>query len=435
MATGGGLSKQKSCNACVRSKRRCDKRTPACSNCTKKRYLCVYGSRLQMNSSANSADVPRSVDSFGDSLSTHCDSLMLDDGGSSADFDVNLGLSPSTILQIDSAFDSLLNSTFETAYDQTPGQTEFLRQGINIASSTSTSKILSLQDYSKLLPMCEDYAPWQLADPSSTVAYGMSVYKNFHVSFCRDNSTIYMHRNLYASDPPRWILQAFSVCVLYTNQTPATRGYVLRVLHEHVTSLVETASGTAFTPRDKLARVHAMIVYQTIRMFDGDISLSQQAQDDIPLLEAWTNELGKIKDNLEDLVDADASEIRSKPPESWERWVFAESVRRTYIISSALKAFWEVLKGQRTPIERGTWQYVHRWTLSSYLWNATDPLDFFKAWKEKPMWIISAFHLDEFLRTGTRDDVDDFGLVFLTLSFGVNEMKMFSYETSKRLST
>lgn len=127
-----------------------------------------------------------------------------------------------------------------------------------------------------------------------------------------------MHRNLYASDPPRWILQAFSVCVLYTNQTPATRGYVLRVLHEHVTSLVETASGTAFTPRDKLARVHAMIVYQTIRMFDGDISLSQQAQDDIPLLEAWTNELGKIKDNLEDLVDADASEIRSKPPESWE---------------------------------------------------------------------------------------------------------------------
>lgn len=157
MATGGGLSKQKSCNACVRSKRRCDKRTPACSNCTKKRYLCVYGSRLQMNSSANSADVPRSVDSFGDSLSTHCDSLMLDDGGSSADFDVNLGLSPSTILQIDSAFDSLLNSTFETAYDQTPGQTEFLRQGINIASSTSTSKILSLQDYSKLLPMCVSY--------------------------------------------------------------------------------------------------------------------------------------------------------------------------------------------------------------------------------------------------------------------------------------
>ncbi|XXG93866.1 hypothetical protein Hte_000115 [Hypoxylon texense] len=432
MVTSGVLSKQKSCNACVRNKRRCDKRTPACSNCTKKRYLCVYGGRLQMNSSANSADVPLSTVSFGDSMSTPCDSVMLDDSGSSTSFDVNLGLSPSTILHIDSAFDSLLNSTLESAYDQASGQPEFLRQDINIAS-TSTSNTLTLQDYSKLLPMCEDYAPWQLADPSSTVAYSMSVYKNFHVTFSRDNSTIYMHRNLYVSDTPRWILQAFSVCVLYTNQTPATRGNVLRVLHDHVTSLVETASGTALTPRDKLARVHALIVYQTIRMFDGDIMLSQQAQEDVPLLEAWTSELGKIRDNLDDLVDADASEIRSKPPESWERWIFAESVRRTYIISSALKAFWELLRGQRQPIELGTWRFVHRWTLSKYLWNATDPVDFFRAWREKPIWIISAFYLDKFLQTGTRDDVDDFALVFLTLTFGVNEMKMFCYETSKRL--
>lgn len=146
----------------------------------------------------------------------------------------------------------------------------------------------------------------------------MSVFKNFHVAFSRDNSTIYMHRSLYVSDTPRWIIQAFSVCVLYTNQTPATRGYVLRALYEQVRSLVETASGTALTPRDKLARVHAMIVYQTIRMFDGDITLNQQAEDDLSLLDAWTNELGKIKDNLDDLAEKDVTEIRSKPPESWE---------------------------------------------------------------------------------------------------------------------
>jgi hypothetical protein len=39
----GGASRQKSCNACVRSKRRCDKTLPACARCTKKGWPCVYG--------------------------------------------------------------------------------------------------------------------------------------------------------------------------------------------------------------------------------------------------------------------------------------------------------------------------------------------------------------------------------------------------------
>lgn len=35
-------SRQKSCNACVRSKRRCDKRTPRCARCAEKNFACVY---------------------------------------------------------------------------------------------------------------------------------------------------------------------------------------------------------------------------------------------------------------------------------------------------------------------------------------------------------------------------------------------------------
>lgn len=46
------------------------------------------------------------------------------------------------------------------------------------------------------------------------------------------------------------------------------------------------------------------------------------------------------------------------------------------------------------------------------------------------MWIIPGFYLDDFLRTGTADDADEFAMVFLTLTFGVNEMKMFCYEAS-----
>ncbi|KAI1767591.1 hypothetical protein GGR53DRAFT_463277 [Hypoxylon sp. FL1150] len=403
LTPSAGSSKQKSCNACVRSKRRCDKRAPTCGNCIKKRHRCVYGGRPLMPSSAttDSADISLITDSLGDSPSALGDGFMLDDGGSTAAFDVDFGLlSRNTMLQIDSSFDSLLNYTFENTY------------GLNV-SSAPTNKTLTIQAYSKMLPMCENFAPWQLSDPSSTAAYAMGVFKSFHVAFSRDNSTIYMHRSLY---------------------TPATRGYVLRALHEQAASLVETASGVTLTPRDKLARVHAMMVYQTIRMFDGDITLNQQAEDNVPLLDVWTNELGKIKDNLDDVAEKDVAEIRSKPPESWERWVFAESVRRTFLISAALKAFWDLLKGRRSTTNIGAWGFVHRWTLSRHLWDAADPVEFSKAWKEKPIWIISSFYLEEFLRTGSKDDADEFALVLLTLCFGVNEMKMFNYETSQQLS-
>lgn len=35
-------SRQKNCNSCVQSKRRCDRRTPVCSRCAEKKVRCVY---------------------------------------------------------------------------------------------------------------------------------------------------------------------------------------------------------------------------------------------------------------------------------------------------------------------------------------------------------------------------------------------------------
>jgi hypothetical protein len=38
-------SRQKSCNNCVQSKRRCDQRTPVCTRCAEKKSTCVYGKK------------------------------------------------------------------------------------------------------------------------------------------------------------------------------------------------------------------------------------------------------------------------------------------------------------------------------------------------------------------------------------------------------
>ncbi|RYP89614.1 hypothetical protein DL770_004261 [Monosporascus sp. CRB-9-2] len=232
--------------------------------------------------------------------------------------------------------------------------------------------------------MCVDYQPWQATDPSTKIGYVLKVFKNLHVAFARDNCAPHIHRYLYKDHMPQFILQAFSVCMLYTNKTDANRGMILRVLHDNVTTLLTSSGATTLTPLEKLARVQVLIFYQTIRMFDGDITLAQQAGDDFKWLQSWIGDLCGLRDNLVGSVYLDDVALRNKPPQSWERWIFAESLRRTVIMGYILKALWDLLKGGGS---------------------------------------------------GSGDDLDEFAQHFLTLYFGVNEIKTFCYETRKQRPT
>ncbi|CAJ2501010.1 Uu.00g038630.m01.CDS01 [Anthostomella pinea] len=316
----------------------------------------------------------------------------------SASLEANMPMTQCSAFQLDGAFAPLLNNMPGDGFvDGLWPSDHFPTE----ASPAQTEKSLTRRDYSKMAHECDDFAAWQLADPSTKVGFTLIALKNFHVAFARHNCTSYLHRCLYKDDMPRWVLHAFSTCLLYTHQTESNRGPVLR----------------------------------SIRMFDGDIALGQQADNDMPLLESWTRDLCRARDNITGLPSSAERDIRAEPPECWERWVFAESLRRTCMMSFSLQSFWGLIKGRIIAPESDKWAYVPRWTLSSHLWNATNSFDFFRAWKEKPLWLVSAFEFEEFLETGVGDDLDDFPLFFLTLYFGVNEMKTFCYETSGRLLT
>ncbi|KAI3323574.1 hypothetical protein HD806DRAFT_522716 [Xylariaceae sp. AK1471] len=397
MSSSGGSSRQKSCNGCVKSKRRCDKRQPACGRCIKQRYLCIYGGQMEMTF-GDSADAPFSLDCLADPTSNSATFIPHSNA-------LPMGLGTDMELMSGATFQ--LNNAFAPPLVTMPENNSFLANTwpslLTEISSVPCERTLARKDYSKMADMCDDYAPWQLADPSTRVSFTMGVFKKFQVAFAHDSCTLYMHRYLYKDNMPSCMLQAFSTCLLYTNQTASNRAVVLRVLHENVTDLKATANNMALTPPEKLARVHALMLYQTIRMFDGDITLGQQADDDAALLESWNKDLCKVRDNLDDLVDKDNKAVRKHLPESWEKKYFETQHR--------------VL------------------TYSSHLWNAQNSFDFFLAWKEKPLYIMSAFNFDEFLKRGTGDDLDDFAYYFLALYFGVNEIKTFCYETSGRLVT
>lgn len=111
-----------------------------------------------MQSGGNSTDALMSRDSLAGPPSTSCgDSIMFNDDDSSMEFDVNVGiLSPNTMLQIDSTFESLMNPVTEGGYDDDFGQTDLLRQGTHM-TSTLMSKTLTRKDYSKMNAICVSF--------------------------------------------------------------------------------------------------------------------------------------------------------------------------------------------------------------------------------------------------------------------------------------
>ncbi|RYP30140.1 hypothetical protein DL767_006388 [Monosporascus sp. MG133] len=271
----------------------------------------------------------------------------------------------------------------ETGFDDESWQSNLWGQHTQV-SSVSKEIALTEEDYMKMGDMCVDYQPWQATDPSTKIGYVLKVFKNLHVAFARDNCAPHIHRYLYKDHMPQFIIQAFSVCMLYTNKTDANRGIILRVLHDNVTTLLASSGAATLTPLEKLARVQVLIFYQTIRMFDGDIMLGQQAGNDFKWLQSWIGDLRGLRDNLAGSVYLGDAALRNKPPQSWESWIFAESLRRTVIMGYVLKALWDLLKGGAP---------------------------------------------------GTGDDLDEFARHFLTLYFGVDEIKTFCYETRKRTPT
>lgn len=74
-ASGVLGSRQKNCNSCVQTKRRCDRRTPVCSRCAEKNTPCVYGKARAPNRNEQQ-DIQPSSQAAALQFSTPDDSLF-----------------------------------------------------------------------------------------------------------------------------------------------------------------------------------------------------------------------------------------------------------------------------------------------------------------------------------------------------------------------
>lgn len=329
-------SRQKSCNACVRGKRKCDKKIPRCTRCAAKGLDCVY-QRLPPGASFHDEDIGAAASSSSNLSNEVPDFDMGFDinssnniGASSASASTvtttttpeSLGTTVSSI-QLDSPLDfSIIDHLM--ANDSTAGS-ELWNLGDYGGSKMDIPPVpapapLVLRDMS-LLDQAQhcmaDFNPLDVHDKRTRIGFVVDAVKHLYQDFARTRTLPFIHPRLYGSSLPRTMLSAFSVASAYAARTPENKAWVYKLVAD-VAKDIHLEGERASTPLEKLARVQALVVLDSIRMFDGDITLRAASEREAPQCLAWLGALEELRAELEGKDDSISSYSREKPPPTWE---------------------------------------------------------------------------------------------------------------------
>jgi hypothetical protein len=141
-------------------------------------------------------------------------------------------------------------------------------------------------------------------------------------SLVLDGRAAFIHPDLYHDTMPETYQDLLSICSLYTQRTPSNSTICFRMLFIKLRKLI--AASKSFTrAEDWLLAVQTLIMYQIIRIFDGDVQQKAFAELDFELLENWTSKLQQYCEGS---------------------WLLMESIRRTLMVSVMFRCLCRFMK-------------------------------------------------------------------------------------------
>ncbi|KAK7430803.1 hypothetical protein QQZ08_002592 [Neonectria magnoliae] len=432
-------SRQKSCNTCVRGKRKCDKKTPRCTRCAAKGLECVY-QKLPPGASFHDEDIgvapANEVPNFDmgfdiESLSTSTNTTTTTTTTATTSPDSLHNTSVPSI-DLDTNLDfSIIDHLM--ANDSSAGAELWNLSDFGTASSNHnklemppvpTHPQVAIRDVAIFqgVDNCTGFNPLDVHDPSTRIGYIVDAMTNLFRDFAHTRTLSFVHPRLYGSSLPRTILAAFSAATAYAGRTPQNKAWVYKLVTEAARD-IHREGERAHTSAEKVARVQALVILDSIRMFDGDVALRAASERETPQFVAWLTDLKELKSELEQGVSPAVLMSRDRPPASWESWILLESVRRTLMMSLSFLCVSYVLKSLEPPcniMEPG-----FTFTASRHLWEAPSSITFFQAWHMKPQFCVPDMDFKDVWMHARPDDLDEFSRLMLTAQMGPEAMEYF----------
>lgn len=350
---------RRACSACTKSKRQCTKQTPSCRRCTDRGIECEYPPNRRP---AAPLEPP--------TLDIRAPAAPIPEASNNVDYAVSL-------LAGDIDFDyGLLDfgPPIPSLPDPCAGDTH--SQDIPPVPSTPSGPespapwflLPSSWEYEHSLPRCQDDI-----SASSLQAYVDTIRSWFFawVSGASAPSSPLIHAELYRHDMPRCVQDAYTAVATYRHRTPGSSGTALRILEARARQLAQEQAlreglGELGLP-EHLARVHALLAYQALRLFDGDVRARAQADEAADTLFAWCEAMWRCAGRARgrqhrprasrrggcpsppssssfSARDADGSGSSSSSNASvprgadlWHTFIRLESVRRAFITANILQ--------------------------------------------------------------------------------------------------
>jgi len=169
-------------------------------------------------------------------------------------------------------------------------------------------------------------------------------------TFAAHGETVFIHKALFQGGRvPSPLLTAFGISAGCTSLNESNRDILFQALDTQMNHLLFTTptGGTASTSAlDNLARFQAIVLYQIIRLFYGDVNQRVAAERQAYAVRAQALRLLQSIDSTlsdTDMADSDTpgstsveTIMQTGSAQSWEKWILSESIRRTVFVAFKL---------------------------------------------------------------------------------------------------
>lgn len=186
-----------------------------------------------------------------------------------------------------------------------------------------------------LLPINSFPFPERTSIRQEQIDFCISQFKASVPQLVQQNRSPFIHCASYQRTPPVVYQDLLGISAMYSQKTPQNQTVMFSMLDSRVSSLIESSKSCSWSPKDYLVGLQALIIYQIIRLFDGDVRQRANAERHLAILETWAFQLQSTSNMFHNDRGTESQ---------FQCWVFIESIRRTITMSVMVQAMYSLLK-------------------------------------------------------------------------------------------
>ena len=268
----------------------------------------------------------------------------------------------------------------------------------------------------------------------ATIKRYVAVLQSWFERWVTTGSNPFIHSCLYSENSPACVQVAYATMASYIHRTPANTDTVLQIVEDRSNDLLR--ENGAFLDEvgaerwadggeqdvdlfAQLIRLHALMVYQIIGLFDGDIRARHVAEGHMAVLDSWAGKLFHSAAKALSNTHAAATHLVGCLPtpstysqQQWYLWILSESVRRTWLVAISLSPVFSALQQRWAPCAGGG-MYTNR----SGLWNAASATEWEKQCSERNVAFLQRVECARLFDDAKPADIDEFGTAMLDITF------------------